>query len=90
MLENLTMPQSVDVSDQLEDVVTKSIASGHRGSEDPVLRQGARLIQERQARMASLDQAIAKGIEAVGDAEPASEVFARLDAKYRALAESAR
>ena len=55
-------------------------------------RAGAALILERDARLARLDDAIAKGIEAAnaGDTKPFSEVFARLDAKYRALAESAR
>jgi antitoxin ParD1/3/4 len=55
-------------------------------------REGVRPIQERGARLASLDEAIAKGIEAAnaGDARPSYEVFARLEAKYRALAESAR
>jgi antitoxin ParD1/3/4 len=49
-------------------------------------------ILERDAHLARLDEAIAKGIEAadIGDTKPSSEVFARLDAKYRALAESAR
>jgi len=55
-------------------------------------REGVPRIQERDAHLARLDEAIAKGMEAAdaGDARPASEVFARLDAKYRALAESAR
>jgi hypothetical protein len=46
---------------------------------------------EREARLTSLDAAITKGIEAAdtGDARPSSEVFARLEAKYRALAKSA-
>jgi antitoxin ParD1/3/4 len=55
-------------------------------------REGVPRILERDARLARLDDAIVKGVEAAdaGDAQPASEVFARLDAKYRALAESAR
>jgi antitoxin ParD1/3/4 len=90
-LENLTMPRTVDLGDQLETFVTGLVASGRYASEDQVLREGVRLIREREARLARLDDAIAKGIEAAdaGDARPASEVFARLEAKYRALAESA-
>jgi antitoxin ParD1/3/4 len=56
--------------------------------DDQVLRERFRLIREREARLASLDEAIAKGIEAIeaGDVKPASEVLARLNAKYRTLA----
>jgi antitoxin ParD1/3/4 len=55
-------------------------------------REGVPRILERDARLARLDEAIAKGIEAanVGDTKPCSEVFARLEAKYRPLAGSAR
>jgi antitoxin ParD1/3/4 len=62
-----------------------------RTVDDQVLRDEVRLIREREARLARLDAAIAEGIEAIegGDVKPASEVFARLEAKYRALAESA-
>jgi antitoxin ParD1/3/4 len=85
------MPRTVNLGDQLEDFVTGLVASGRYASEDQVLREGVRLILEREARLASLDDAIAKGIEATeaGNAKPSSEVFARLEAKYRALAESA-
>jgi hypothetical protein len=42
------------------------------------------------ASLARLDEAIAKGIKAAdaGDARPVAEVFARLEAKYRELAEA--
>jgi antitoxin ParD1/3/4 len=63
-----------------------------RTVDEQVLRDGIRLTKEREARLASLDKAIAKGIEAIEarDARPSSEVFARLEAEYRALAEAAR
>jgi antitoxin ParD1/3/4 len=63
-----------------------------RTVDEQVPREGIRLIKERGARLADLDVAIAKGIEAIEarDARPSSEVFARLEAKYRALAEAAR
>ena len=49
--------------------------------------EGAPLILERDARLARLDEAIAKGIEAAnaGDIKPFSEVFARLEAKIGRL-----
>ncbi len=47
-----------------------------------------RLIQEREARLAILDQALARGLAdaEAGRVRPASDVFARLEAKYRASA----
>jgi antitoxin ParD1/3/4 len=47
---------------------------------------------QRQARLATLDAAIAKGIAAAdaGECKPAASVFDRLEAKYRAMAEAAR
>jgi hypothetical protein len=55
-------------------------------------REDLPLILAQDAHLARLDEAIAKGIEAanIGDAKPSPEVFARLEAKYRALTESAR
>jgi antitoxin ParD1/3/4 len=49
-----------------------------------------RLIQEREARLSALDTSIARGIADAnaGRAKPASAVFDRLEAKYRALAEA--
>ena len=45
------------------------------------------LIQEREARLAVLDQALAKGISDAesGRTKPAEEVFARLETKYQAM-----
>jgi antitoxin ParD1/3/4 len=55
-----------------------------------VLREGIRVIQEREARLATLDSAIARGIADAhaGRVRPASEVFDRLEARYRAQAEA--
>jgi predicted transcriptional regulator len=50
----------------------------------------SRSVDLGKALLARLDRAIARGIRAAdaGDARPAAEVFARLDAKYRELAEA--
>jgi antitoxin ParD1/3/4 len=55
-----------------------------------VLREGSRLVQEREARLAVLDAAIARGIAAIGAGrvKPAAQVFDRLEAKFRALSEA--
>ena len=60
---------------------------GHEpGPKSEVLCEGVRLIQEREARLAALDAAIARGVADAdaGRVKPAAEVFDRLEAKYRA------
>jgi antitoxin ParD1/3/4 len=78
---------SADLGSQLEGFVTKLVETGRYNSKSEVLREGIRLIQEREARLAVLDQALAKGM-ADAEAErtkPAEDVFARLEAKYLAM-----
>jgi antitoxin ParD1/3/4 len=84
------MTRSVDLGDKLESFITGLVATGRYASEDQVLREGVRLIQEREARLAALDEAIAKGIAAAdaGESKPSAQVFDRLEAKYRAMAET--
>lgn len=81
------MPISADLGDALEDFVRRLVASGRYNSKSEVLREGVRLIQEREARMAALDAAIARGVADAdaGRTKPADEVFDRLEAKYRAM-----
>jgi antitoxin ParD1/3/4 len=81
------MPISADLGDVLEEFVTRLVASGRYNSKSEVLREGVRLIQEREARLAVLDAAIARGIADAdaGRTKPAAEVFERLEAKYRAM-----
>ena len=78
---------SADLGSQLEGFVTKLVETGRYNSKSEVLREGIRLIQEREARLAVLDQALAKGISdaEAGRTKPAVEVFARLEAKYQAM-----
>jgi antitoxin ParD1/3/4 len=55
-----------------------------------VLREGVRLIEEREKRLAALDRALDRGLAAAdaGETVPAEQVFARLKAKYRKMAKS--
>jgi antitoxin ParD1/3/4 len=91
-MEDTAMARSVDLGDKLDEFVTSLVATGRSASEDQVLREGVRLIQERENRLATLDEAIAKGIAAAdaGDGKPVAQVFDRLEAKYRAMAEAVR
>jgi antitoxin ParD1/3/4 len=84
------MPISADLGDQLESYVTALVKTGRYHSKSEVLREGVRLVQEREAKLAVLDAAIARGIADAdaGRVKPASEVFDRLEAKYQAMAEA--
>lgn len=77
---------SADLGQQLETFVANLVATGRYNSKSEVLREGVRLIQDRETRLAALDASIARGL-ADADASnttPAEDVFDRLEAKYRA------
>ena len=72
-----------ELGEALESFLTKLVASGRYHSKSEVLREGVRLIQEREARLAALDASIARGM-ADGDAgrvRPSTDVFDRLEAE---------
>jgi len=79
---------SADLGQQLEGFVSRLVETGRYGSKSEVLREGVRLIQDREAKLAALDASIARGLADVdaGRTKPASEVFDRLEAKYAAMA----
>lgn len=78
---------SADLGPQLETFVTSLVETGRYNSKSEVLREGIRLIQEREARLTVLDQSIARGLADVeaGRVRSASEVLSRLEAKYQAV-----
>jgi antitoxin ParD1/3/4 len=75
---------SADLGPKLESFVAKLVESGRYNSKSEVLREGIRLIQEREARLAVLDQALARGIadDEAGRVKPLADVVARLERKY--------
>lgn len=79
---------SADLGRQLESFVADLVRAGRYNSKSEVLREGVRLVQEREARLAALDAAVARGLAdaEAGRSRPADEVFARLEAKYRTAA----
>jgi antitoxin ParD1/3/4 len=86
--EFTTMATSADLGDTLEKFVARLVKSGRYNSKSEVLREGVRLIQERETRLAALDASIARGLADAdaGRVTPARKVFDRIEAKLRAKA----
>jgi antitoxin ParD1/3/4 len=80
------MAMSADLGEALERFVNKLVASGRYHSKSEVLREGVRLIQEREARLAALDASIARGLADAdaGRVKTSSDVFDRLESKFAA------
>ncbi len=86
------MPSSVDLGSRLDAFVAKLVATGRYNSKSEVLREGVRLVQERESRLRELDKAIARGLADVeaGRAKPLAEVFDRLERKLRSPSRKGR
>ncbi|MDL2406197.1 type II toxin-antitoxin system ParD family antitoxin [Rhizobium calliandrae] len=82
---------SADLGKQLESYIQQLVDTGRYGSKSEVLREGVRLVQDRETRLAALDASIKRGIADAdaGRTKPASDVFDRLEAKYSAIADKA-
>lgn len=74
------MAISAELGDILEKVVTDLVENGRYNSKSEVLREGVRLVQEREARFRELDAKIQAGLDDIeaGRLHPAEEVFAEL------------
>ena len=79
---------SADLGRQLESFVSQLVENGRYNSKSEVLREGVRLIQERETRLVALDASIARGLADAdaGRTRPAGPVLQRLEEKYRAMA----
>jgi antitoxin ParD1/3/4 len=84
----MAMAVSADLGKTLEKFVAKLVATGRYHSKSEVLREGVRLIQERETRLAALDASIARGVADAdaGRVKSASEVFDRLERRIKAKA----
>jgi antitoxin ParD1/3/4 len=82
------MAISADLGEKLEAVVNDLVANGRYNSKSEVLREGVRLVQEREAALAKLHAALAKSFADfdAGRSEPLEDVVARLSAKYQGTA----
>lgn len=77
---------SADLGKQLEAFVAGLVETGRYNSKSEVLREGVRLIQERETKLAALDASIGRGLADAdaGRTSDAASVFDRLEAQYRA------
>ena len=85
------MAISADLGDTLEAVVNDLVANGRYGSKSEVLREGVRLVQEREAALAELYGKLDAGLASIkrGDLLEADEVLERLETRYMAMAKTA-
>ena len=80
------MAISAELGDTLEKVVADLVENGRYNSKSEVLREGVRLVQEREARLRAALERGMKDIEE-GRVKPLDEVADRLIAKYQKMAD---
>ena len=82
------MGKSVSLGHHFEALAKELVAKGRFNNVSEVVRDGMRMVEERERRIAALDQALALGLadEAAGRVKPIEEVEARLVEKYTRMA----
>lgn len=75
---------SADLGPQLKSFISDLVENGRYDSKSEVLREGILPINQREARLAVLDQTLARSIsdEKAGRAVPLAVVVERLEQKY--------
>lgn len=83
------MAKDVDLGARFEAHVEKLLGSGRFSSREEVLREGVRLLSEREARLARLDAAIERGLAdaEAGRVHEIDEVRAEMRDRYRTKAD---
>ncbi len=80
------MPSSYNLGSHYEGFVRALVATGRYASASEVMRDGLRLLEEREeeraARLVALKADIQAGMDS-GPGLPVDDVFDRLEAKYR-------
>ncbi len=86
----IRMPTSVALGSHFEEFVKAQLRSGRYNNVSEVVREGLRMLEDqekwRQLKLETLRAEIQKGIDS-GPGIPAEEVFSRLEAKYRQMAQ---
>jgi antitoxin ParD1/3/4 len=83
----MVMASSVNLGEQLESFIDQAVKAGRYGSRSEVLREGVRLVQEREARLARFDAEIMKAIASSerGESIPLDQAFEELEDYVREL-----
>ena len=79
------MPSSVNLGEKLESVVDDLVKNGRFGSRSEVLREGVRMVEEREEWLRLVTSAVEEGRAdiAAGRVYDADEVFDELAERYR-------
>jgi antitoxin ParD1/3/4 len=77
------MASSVDLGSQLEAIVGDLVKRGRYNSRSEILREGVRMIHERETRLTALNASIERGIAdaEAGRVHELDEVAGRLDGR---------
>lgn len=83
------MASSANLGDRLEAYVTSLVKKGRYNSRNEVLREGVRLVEEREKKLAALDTALHRGLSDADArrSQPVDAVERDLLAKYQRMAE---
>ena len=85
------MPSSYALGAHFESLMDDLIRSGRYNSKSEILRDGLRVIEERESRreaeLDALKKALAEGMTS-GPSIPAEQVFDELKARYQAMIDS--
>jgi antitoxin ParD1/3/4 len=81
------MASSVNLGEQLEAFITEAVKNGRYGSRSEVLREGVRLVQEREAKWARFDAEIQKAIDSSdrGESTPLEQAVDELNEYIQSL-----
>jgi antitoxin ParD1/3/4 len=82
------MASSANLGARLEAYVTDLVKTGRYNSRSEILREGVRLVEEREKRLSVLDAAIERGLAdaEAGRGRPVAEVERELAARYERMA----
>ncbi len=77
------------IGSHFEGLVKSLLESGRYNNASEVVRDGLRMVEERERRLAALDAAVERSHADIkaGRTKPAEEVFDRLRSKYARMAE---
>ena len=80
---------SADLGKNLESYVQELVEGGRYGSKSEVLREGIRLIQERETQQEALKALVMQAMADIeaGRTVSSEDVFSRLKAKYQGMAD---